>query len=710
MSRVWKGTSATNGNIPLVIADVDNDGIPEVIAARRDANEINILDGQTGALEVVVPAMLHDFSQGIGIVDAKSDGSKELFFVNTNGLLYGYGANGSGIAGFQTSSVGYNISHAIWNPQFADFDEDGVPELYIGNQIYSTNKGLKLAQAGVGASRGSADGDLSSTLKEHNNSFAADVLPDDFCAACEGVELICGNEVYSVINNGGNWAMKLESSIEGKGNYRDGKVSVADWDGDDQLDIIVSSVNNATEALIYIWNPIDTTLISNSADGGSLASNPFNPNSLLATSIFSARLGVLMIADIDNDGRPEMGGAGSGAIFMLDENLNELWSKAVNNGSGLNSMTSFDFEGDGTVEVVYQTHDSVLILNALDGAVKASYSCKSLADSRLQMPVIADVTADGQANIICACGNSATPTNSEVHVLTSVTNDWKPTRKFWNQFSFSPTTVDDSLKIIAEAQNPLKIANHNSFLVQKPYLATNGDVLWLTENCDSVRLIIAEGNINNDWYPEFGNVVSGVCESDGSQNSLRLDYPQSSEKVTLRAYSANGVGDLTSLDFTMATIDFNQDITITVIDTAGFVMIDTVFNVGTLTSKVSLDLSAYQDGSNLIKTVNLSAAENASFCIESIKFSEKAKDVFSREVRVSELKITTNQSGILVQSENEYLSSVKVYTVAGELVRIDNIKGQSHQLSTAYLSKGIYILEVNLDNNKESHRVKLLIK
>lgn len=710
LTRVWKGATETNGNIPLIVADMDNDGVPEVIAARRGANEINILNGQTGILETVAPASLHDFSQGVGVIDAKSDGTKEIFLVNTNGILYGYGANGSGIPSFQTLAVGYNVSHAIWNPQFADFDEDGFPELYVGNQIYSTENGAKLAEAGVSASRGAADGDLLSTEKEHNNSFAADVLPDDFCLGCEGVELICGNEVYSVVNNGGSWLMNLESSIESKGNYRDGKVSVADWDGDNRLDIIVSSVKDDSDALIYIWNPIDTTLISNSADGGSLASNPFNPNSLLATSIFSARLGVLMIADIDNDGRPEMGGAGSGAIFMLDEHLNELWSKTVNNGMGLNSMTSFDFEGDGAVEVVYQTHDSVLILDANNGSVKASYACTSLSDSRLQTPVVADVTADGQANIICSCGNSATPTYSEVHVLNSVTNDWKPTRQFWNQFSFSPTSVDDDLKIIAEAQDPLKIAKHNTFLVQKPFLATNGNSLWLTENCDSVRLIIAEGDVNNDWYPEYGEVINGTCESDLSQTSLRLDYPTNAGDLVLRAYSASGVGDLTSLDFTMATIDFNQDIQIKIVDTSGFVMIDTLLNISTEASKVSLDLSAYENSSNLIKTISLAASNNASFCIESIKFSKNAKDVSSREVNVGDLKIISRPEGVIILSELAVLESVSLYSLKGELINYELGNGKTLEFTTSHLSKGIYILDVNLANRKESHRIKLIVK
>lgn len=709
LTRVWKATAMVNGNIPLTVGDVDNDGVPEVIAARKNANIVSVINGQTGVVENTVPASLHNYSQGLALIDANNNGEKELFFVNINGILYGYQANGIGITNYQNISVGYNVNNAVWNPQFADFDQDGVPELYLGNQIYETYTGKKLCEAGSSASRGTADGDLSSTLKEHSNTIAADVLPDNFCSACSGVELVCGNEVYSVQNNGGNWVMNLESSIASKGNYKDGKVSIADWDGNGQLDVIVSSVKNSTDASIYIWNPIDTTLISNSADGGSLASNPFNPNSLVATSISSSRLGVMMVADVDGDGYPEMGGSGADGIFMLDHDLSELWSRTVNNGLGVNSMTSFDFEGDGTVEVIYQTLDSVLILDGKTGVTIANYACSSLADGRLQMPVVADVTADGQANIICACGNSSTPSYSEVHVLNSVTNDWKPTRQFWNQFSITPTGVTDDLKILAETQNPLTIAGHNSFLVQVPFLATNGDQLWLTENCDSVRLIVAEDGVNNDWLPDYGNVTAGTCEGENNQNSLLLEYPSTSEEVEFRAYSATGVGDLTSLDFSIQTVDFNKMVRVQVIDTAGVIMIDTVFDVTTQNETLSADLSAFENSPNLIKTIKMTAQDNAALCVESIKFTKGAGDVSTREVFIDDLKIITNEQGVEITSAKE-LKSINIYTSTGSLVQSISVDGKIKQVPTHSLSKGVYLMKVEYKDVLQVSHVKVALK
>jgi len=708
LNPVWKSAAQVNGNIPLVVGDLDGDGIPEIVAARKSANVVHILDGQTGTVKQTIPASLHEYSEGLSIIDSDNDGDRELFLVNAIGILYGYQSSGSGIAGFQTSTVGYNVSHAIWHPQFADFDEDGIPEIYLGNQIFST-MGVMLAEAGVDASRGVSGGDLTTISTEHSNTIAADVLPDYFCPSCEGVELICGNEVYSVRNSGSEWILNLESSIASKGNYNDGKTSIVDWNGDGKLDIVVSSVKDASEALIYIWNPIDTTLIINSADGGSLASNPFSPNSLLATSISSSRMGVLMIADVDGDGQPELGGSGAGAIFMLDENLTELWSRTVNNGDGLNSMTAFDFEGDGSVEVLYQTLDSVLVLDGKTGVTKASYTCSSLPQGRLQMPIVADVTADGQANIICSCGDSETPSYSEVHVLNSVTNDWKPTRKFWNQFSFSPNVINDDLTILAETQNPTKIAGHNSFLVQVPYLATNGGELWLTENCDSVRLIVSKDGVNNDWFAEYGNVLPGSCVGEDNVNSLKLDYPTSNEKMVFRSYSATGVGDLTSLDFSMQTVDFNQDIRIEILDTANVVLVDTIFNVTTQNSLLSLDLLAYSNGNNLIKSIKLVADNEASFCIEYIKFLKGEKGVSSREVIVDDLVYSVTEGGIKITS-NEELQNVKVYNMAGGLVESQSVTGKETILSTLNFSKGIYLFEVNYKNKFKNNHIKVALK
>ena len=708
LTNVWTSPAVVNGNVPLVVADLEGDGIPEVIAARESANVINIINGQTGEIKLNFPAYLHQNSEGLSVIDSDNDGSKEIYLVNTTGVLYGYDANGIGIPGFQNSAVGYNVSHAIWHPQFADFDEDGIPEVYLGNQIFSSN-GAKLAEAGSNVSRGVAGGDLNTILFEHSNTIAADVLPDNFCSSCEGVELVCGNEVYSVNNNSGTWVLNLESSIASKGNYNDGKTSITDWNDDGKLDIIVSSVKDATDASIYIWNPIDTTLMSNSADGGSLASNPFNPNSLLATSIFSPRLGVLMIADVDGDGQPEIGGVGKGAIFVLDHNLTELWSIAVNNGEGLNSMTSFDFEGDGSVEILYQTLDSVLIIDASTGVVKASYACSSKSSSTNQMPIVADVTADGQANIICACGDAATPSYSEVHVLNSVTNDWRPTRRFWNQFNISSNIVNDDIEILNEAQDPTKINGHNNFLVQTPYLATNGTQLWKVENCDSVRLIVSEDGVNNDWFPEYGNVTDGTCSSGGNANSLKLDYTSTVEDVEFRSYSAKGVGDLTSLDFSVQTSDFNQDLRVLIIDTAGVVLVDTVFSVTTQNEVLSLDLSAYANGDALVKSIKLEADNNASFCIDYIKFTKSNNDVSNREVNLDNLTFSVVDGGVKIISK-DILSNVLVYNMAGALVKTKKINSKETVIQTSNLSKGIYMFEVTYKDKLQNNHIKVALK
>mgnify|MGYP003683615697 CR=1 FL=1 len=708
LSNVWTSPAVVNGNVPLVVADVDNDGIPEVVAARESANVINIINGQTGGIELSYPAYLHANSEGLSIIDSDNDGNKEIYLVNTTGVLYGYSSNGIGIPGFQNSAVGYNVAHATWNPLFADFDEDGVSEIYLGNQIFSSN-GAKLAEAGSLASRGVSGGDLNTLLFEHSNTVAADVLPDNFCSSCEGVELVCGNEVYSVNNNNGTWDLNLESSIASKGNFNDGKTSVADWNGDGNLDIIVSSVKDASDALIYIWNPIDTILMSNSADGGSLASNPFNPNSLLATSIFSSRLGVLMIADLDGDGQPEIGGVGKGAIFVLDHNLTELWSIPVNNGEGINSMTSFDFEGDGSVEILYQTLDSVLVLDGKTGLVKTSYACSSKSSSTSQMPIIADVTADGQANIICACGNSSTPTYSEVHVLNSVTNDWRPTRQFWNQFNFSSNIVNDKIGILREAQDPTKVNGHNNFLVQTPFLETNGDLLWKVENCDSVRLIVSEDGVNNDWYPEFGNVSNGTCTSNSNSNSLKLDYASVVEDVEFRSYSAKGVGDLTSLDFSIQTSDFNQDLRVLIIDTTGAVLVDTLFAVTTQNEVLSLDLSAYTSNNTLVKSIKLEADNNASFCIDYIKFTKGKNDVSTREVNIDNLTFSVVDDGVKIISK-DILSNVVVYNMAGSLVKSEKINSKEAIIQTSNLSKGIYMFEVTYKDKLQNNHIKVALK
>lgn len=61
----------------------------------------------------------------------------------------------------------------------------------------------------------------------------------------------------------------------------------------------------------------------------------------------------------------------------------------------------FDFDLDGVFEVVYRDQSNLFILAGPDGTEKFKQACTS--STRRENPVIADVNADGQTEIVVAC-------------------------------------------------------------------------------------------------------------------------------------------------------------------------------------------------------------------------------------------------------------------------------------------------------------------
>ena len=190
-----------------------------------------------------------------------NDGDGEIYVVSGDQRLRGFDHNLTPLPGFTTTQIGQG-GQPVWNVQkaagvqFADFDQDGQTELFIGNQVFDALTGSILAEPPTKANVNNWPKGKQGTGNLDYIPSAADVLPDDFCPTCQGIEIVAGNTVYAVdlSNPTANAAITIAAQMPNTTNYGDGYTSIADWDGDDSLDVIVTSLEGANSR-VYIWNP-----------------------------------------------------------------------------------------------------------------------------------------------------------------------------------------------------------------------------------------------------------------------------------------------------------------------------------------------------------------------------------------------------------------------------------------------------------------------
>lgn len=512
MVEIWRSTVQASTRSNAFIADIDADGIPEVIVHRDGNNQLYVLSGATGETLLTINCPpINDRSTGLAVADTDNDGFGEIYVIDDNGRLRCFEHTGAPKAGFAVNNTGNEEA----SPGIADFDGDGIPEIFVGNRIYHSQTGALIATGGGGSRGGQPN-----TQAWH--PLAADVLPDGFCADCAGLELVCGNTVYSV--NIATGTLTAQSVLAGQ---PDGYTSVGDMNLDGQLDIVVT-----TNGTVYVWNPVtgqqmgNTFTIPNTTTGG-------RPN----------------IADYDNDGTPEIGVAGRNRYVVIDFDINTFaltqdWVRNMNDPSQQTGGSAFDFEGDGATEVVFSDEDDLFVYDGATGATKAVVQCGSA--TRTEYPAVVDVNGDGQANIVCICSNNDGGGNGFVRAYASATGSWIPTRKVLNQHAYNITNINDDLSVPTSQQNNAAHPAINTFLSQTPLYDADWNVLFipvadLTVDIDTV--VVCE-------TPDQMDVTVTVC----NQGSARVQTD-----IPMTFYAGDPLSG--------GTVISNQNLTVLPVDT-----------------------------------------------------------------------------------------------------------------------------------------------
>lgn len=482
---------------PLVTGDIDADGKVEIIALANKAGSQNLYDSdgikifnyEDGQLKLkkhfTIPVSTASFG---AIAIARYNNRGYIVFAGTDKFLYAYDPNGTLI--WKSNAVyGTTVTSLV---NIADFNNDGIPEVYVGNNIFSLATGNLLCSGGTNNSGVMSNNSGSSVMAINIDNDPARTL-----------ELIAGTQIYQVVipTNGTTstgCSMTLMADLEmiktlPANALKDGMTQVVDIDNDGQLEVVVSTLS-AGRLVVYVWKP---------QTGG----NSYIMGSYTVPATGVTYNSVPMIGDIDSDGYPEIVFITNGNVWNmyaleLDPNaaagsmLNLKWTLTHSDGSGCTGMSLFDFNQDGIAEIVYRDETTLRII---DGSLKSQSTPKVLntfsnvkSATLREYPIIADIDKDGQAEIIVTGWDGTTAgadlQNNYIRVFKSGGSPWAPARTVWNQYHYNGVNVNEDLTI-PQKQFPIAtkfkgedgvmgtsddIRVFNNFRQQQTYIDRNG--------------------------------------------------------------------------------------------------------------------------------------------------------------------------------------------------------------------------------------------
>jgi len=370
---------------------------------------------------------------------------------------------------------------------FADFDRDGQPEMYYKDEIRDPLTGVRLVE-----NSGTSWNNIPS------GAVAVDIMGD------EDLELVLGNKIYAVELNartadaGTLTLLKTmpttyQTKNGGYASAQSATTSVADYNLDGNLDVIITGANGGNVSSVFFWDVANDVV--------KVFNDPIGTGDYQFGWIRG--MGRVNIADLDGDGQLNAAFVSGRYLYALDENWESLWvdefgdpapSEVNEETSGITGCTLFDFNGDGKSEVVYRDEDYLYIINGNDGSVNTQIHCRSRTS--VEYPIVADVDADGSTEICVTCASenysSTTPgrnlslsTPAEVRVYKSAGEPWVPARRVWNQHGYFNVNINDDLTVPRNQQKHQAVFSTgvctngpsrplNSFLNQSPFLSSDG--------------------------------------------------------------------------------------------------------------------------------------------------------------------------------------------------------------------------------------------
>ncbi len=387
-------------NVPLVV-DLDGDGFQEILFSAGIPIEgitypayIVVLDGRTGAEKQVLldPDLLVRGYVSMAVGDIDGDGLPEILAAAEWGSRQ---APTYELIAFEHDLTlkwrSDPLKQNNWSGiTIANIDGQDLPEILIGDQVLDANGTLL----------------WSGSIPQPGRiiPIAADIDLDG------AVEVIAGGYVYSA---DGTLLWNTASPFAGW-------AATGNFDDDPYAEIVF-----AAGSQLYLYE---------------------HDGTLKWTTKTTWAGGPPTVADFDGDGKPEIGRANSLFYEVVDTDGRLMWRQPIEDRSGVTGSAIFDFDGDGSMEVVHHDEQYIQVFRGSDGELL--FRMPLTSSTAVEYTVVADVDSDGHAEIVVAStGLGSAEDTRGIRVLGGIDDDWVRAPDTWNQHAFHVTNVNQDLTI-----------------------------------------------------------------------------------------------------------------------------------------------------------------------------------------------------------------------------------------------------------------------
>ncbi|MDR1454060.1 MAG: hypothetical protein LBJ01_00250 [Tannerella sp.] len=515
----------------VLVGDIDNDGEVEILAYSdgstipgRNNSAYNYYTDSLRMFVVRNDSVVHKRSWRFRVgtrqlyasslatmAFARYNGNPYIIIATTSDSLYAYNHLGVPIWYSNTKYTSGKVTNdAVIN--ITDFNQDGIPEVYVGNKIFSIIDGRPLFNG--------------------NDSYNIDLSGYTTIGDMDGdgkPELISGNQIYKVnIVNANGTASNTVTAMTGgyalPANVLPtgiattmGRTQVADFDLDGKLEVLVVTRNSTGHPYAYLWKP---------NPGGTAAQllGSYTGGQAGATTVGSP-----LVGNIDSDRYPEAvfisNGAPDSLMYALKYDpsksmgyrLVQKWTLKHTDESGATGMSLFDFDLNGSAEICYRDQYSLRIIDGSGPIPTVNAIFPNVTSgTRIEMPIIADVDGDDQAELIVNGYTSGYRERGYLRVFKAPVNGrWAPARKVWNQYGYTSLNVHDDLTIPAQPASPaLRMSGKDGIL-------GNADDVYPFNNIFQQQTMLdADGNPL--WLTPDLEFLSAACDYDSGGDSLRI--------------------------------------------------------------------------------------------------------------------------------------------------------------------------------------------